>query len=452
VILLVLCQMAYEVTGAPDEFGEQQLFWMSFAESFITGFFLLEWMLRVTAYGCRYFRSVVNLIDTIIVWVVGVGIIWLWTPLIEHLEYTPPTDLDTAVRLVRLARLLRVLSAMKNLPMMDQLWMIVRGLFTSSSTFLAACLLIAYTIFFFGMAGVEFIGKADFADASALAKRNQEAFWGLSNSMFTLTRVMQGDDALSVIIALLEQQPFIWIFFGLFIACTTMILLNLLTAVVCTEAFDISKADEEELGKQMKEKRAKVVKEMEDIFRGLDIDHDGEISLDEFAALFDIPGVRGKLARMGLPDTKLVQLFNLLDVAEEGSLDVQDFIQGVQEFEGNAMNKDLLLLDRGVDRVKHGMHRIIELREEGMKEEGEALQELKVCRTNIDRNMHDTEENLHTLLEKMSLLGTAQATYIKAKAKAKRKPPKKIGASLSPLPMPVEEIDVVQYTPGQRFS
>lgn len=107
-------------------------------------------------------------------------------------------------------RLLRLVKVFRHLPMVQDLWMLVRGLLKSGSTLLSVLLLIAFSLYVFGLAAVDLIGRADYSGAAEDVALAQQRFFGLWYAMLTLIRFMHADEAQDIMDALSQEQPYIW--------------------------------------------------------------------------------------------------------------------------------------------------------------------------------------------------------------------------------------------------
>ncbi|CAK9057509.1 unnamed protein product, partial [Durusdinium trenchii] len=85
-------------------------FLINFSESFLTSFFLSEWLVRLSVHGPSWLRSIENLLDTFIAWIPGVLTVWFLQPLVAE-----STGFLKTMRIVRMLRLLRLASASKEL-------------------------------------------------------------------------------------------------------------------------------------------------------------------------------------------------------------------------------------------------------------------------------------------------------------------------------------------------
>ncbi|CAE7466209.1 BCS1 [Symbiodinium natans] len=292
----------------------------------VTAFFLLEWCLRVRVFGYRWFKDTEHLLDTFIVW----------------------SDLFKFFRIARMLRFVQLASAF------EDLWKLRPQSVKKQGGSLYLEMLEAKN----GR-----IGFQEFpSTASDGAKEAQQRFKGISASMLTLTRFMHGDDSQAIMDALVEELPFIWIFLWLFTAMSSFVLLNLVTAVIVQHAMDMSKGDEKEMAILRKREQEREMKELEEpaaqMFREIDEDGSGIVSLAEFEEAFKDQAICDKFLMLGLKKEQAMELFSLLDTGGEGELDLSEFMQGMSQLKGVAKNKDMVMLTKGIERLGKGIIRM----------------------------------------------------------------------------------------------
>ncbi|CAE7940799.1 CPK13 [Symbiodinium necroappetens] len=353
----------------------------------VTAFFLLEWCLRVRVFGLKWFKDSEHLLDTFIVW----------------------SDLFKFFRIARMLRFVQLVKAFKHVGAFEDLWKLVRGLVSSGGTLASAMSLIVFNLYVFAIFCCELIGFQQFtADASDGAKEAQERFKGISASMLTLTRFMHGDDSQGIMDALVEELPWIWIFLWLFTAMSSFVLLNLVTAVIVQQAMDMSKGDEKEMAILRKREQEREMKELEEMFREIDEDGSGIVSLAEFKEAFKDPAICDKFLMLGLKEEQAMELFSLLDTGGEGELDLSEFMQGMSQLKGVAKNKDMVMLTKGIERLGKGIIRMGEgMGLSGLKDEHEEGGEGKLkervgnLRSKVRERLQKSEDEMLRLSSRM---------------------------------------------------
>ncbi|CAE7360667.1 Cacna1h [Symbiodinium natans] len=402
IILLSVLAIAWEMD---DVFTPQ---FRQFLESGVTSFFLVEWIVRLKANGKQWLLEPVVMFDTFLVWVPGVLAVWILQPSIQD----GATDFLKLVRTIRMLRLLRIVLFFKHFKAFQDLFKLVRGLLSSGSTLLSAMGLIAATLYTFAIFAIDLIGNQDFTGAGDDVLEAQGMFQGLFTTMITLMRFMHGDDCQGILDVLTTRQPWIWVFLWLFTSLSSYVLLNLVTAVIVQQALEMSSADEADLALQMQQQREEDMRELETTFRTLDEDQSGQVSLEEFMQAFKIKEVKTKLTLLGLKEAEMLDLFRLLDTDGEGELSLDEFMQGMSQLKGEARNKDMLLLEKSIERLGAKLHKLeecdpadLEFKNAFDTETGARLrQTFEKIRDNIDERLTQAEAEVQEVVDFLSRL------------------------------------------------
>ncbi len=161
--------------------------------------FVVELLLKLYAYGLRFFRDPWNWFDTV---VVGIALV-------------PASGAFSVLRAFRVLRVLRVISAV---PSMKR---VVNTLVAAIPGVSAIIGLLGLMIYVSGVMGTKLFGE-----------HTPEYFGDLGQSLWTLFQVMTGEAWPDVADAVMEHNPAAWVFFLLYILISTFVVLNLFLAVV----------------------------------------------------------------------------------------------------------------------------------------------------------------------------------------------------------------------------
>jgi len=161
--------------------------------------FVVELVLRFWAYGWSFFRDPWNWFDAI---VVGITLV----------PAAPGAfSVMRALRVIRVLRLVSVVPSMRR---------VVAALLSALPGMASITALLALVLYVSGI-----IATKLFSDVAP------KHFGDLGDSLFTLFQVMTGDAWSDVSRAVMEQQPFAWVFFIGFLVVTSFTVLNLFIAV-----------------------------------------------------------------------------------------------------------------------------------------------------------------------------------------------------------------------------
>eukprot|EP00931_Biecheleriopsis_adriatica_P049310 TRINITY_DN28522_c0_g1_i1.p1 TRINITY_DN28522_c0_g1~~TRINITY_DN28522_c0_g1_i1.p1 ORF type:complete len:772 (-),score=179.21 TRINITY_DN28522_c0_g1_i1:9-2249(-) len=351
--------LALEVDNVLDNSFQQ------FLENVVTSFFLAEWLIRFKAHGYAWFKLWSTWLDTFVVWIPGVLAVWFLQPIFTD----GSVEILKMIRIIRMLRLLRLVQVLNHFYGFQDMWALVRGLLGSAGTLFAAVGLIVACLYMFAIIGVDLIGNQVIEGADAEFLIVQFNFSTVLRSMLTLVRFMHGDDCQTTLDILSRHLPHIWMYLYLVTAVTSYALLNLVTAVIVQQAFETHASDEEELAMQFKMQRDAELLELRKMFESLDEDNSGQVTLEEFMQAFKIPAIKTKLILLGMKEKDLLELFRLLDVNREGQLSLEEFMEGMSQLNGEAKSKDMVMLQKNIERVENHLFRLDSL-------SGPALQKL----------------------------------------------------------------------------
>lgn len=186
-------------------------------DSIIVTVFVIELLLKMTAYGWRFFRSGWNWFDVI---VVGISL-------------APAAGAFTVLRALRILRVFRLFSVM---PEMRQ---VVEALMRAIPGMGAIIAVLGLTFYVSAVMATKLFGQS-----------SPDLFGSLGGSAFTLFQVMTLEGwAMEVARPVMAEVSFAWVFFLVFIVLTSFAILNLFIAVIVdslqSKHFDQEEAREE---------------------------------------------------------------------------------------------------------------------------------------------------------------------------------------------------------------
>lgn len=185
------------------------------------GFFVLELLLRVVAHGRKFFRDPWNLFDLA---VIGIAVL------------PASSESLSALRALRVLRVLRVITVVPSLRR------VVDGLLRAVPGMGAVGALLVLVIYVAAVIATGLFGEAA-----------PEYFGHLGTSLFTLFQAMTGEAWPDIARAVMETQPYAWIFFVLYILVVSFAVLNLFIAVIVNGMEEIS--EEERKDDEQKDER-----------------------------------------------------------------------------------------------------------------------------------------------------------------------------------------------------
>ncbi|TDQ45606.1 ion transporter [Actinorugispora endophytica] len=170
-------------------------------ESLFVGFFAMELALKMFARGWSFFRDGWNWFD---LFVVGVALI-------------PLTGSFSVLRLMRVLRLLRLISVIPNMrEIVNALFRSVPGL----GTVIGLLFVVMYTA---AVMGEKLFGRI-----------SPDYFGNLGTTLYTLFMLLTTENWPDISDSVIEDAPYAWIFFVVFIVISAFIVLNLIIGVIVT--------------------------------------------------------------------------------------------------------------------------------------------------------------------------------------------------------------------------
>ena len=180
----------------------------------IVGVFVVEILVKLVAFGPRFFRSGWNVFDFLIV---GISLVPASGPL----------------EILRALRILRVLRLLSQVP---KLRVIIESLLRALPGMGWTALLLILVFYIFAVMGTMLFGEA-FPE-----------LWGnLALSLFSLFQIMTLESWSSGIARpMMEQYPLVWLYFVPFILVSSFMVLNLFIAIIVTATQSIHQDEEDE--------------------------------------------------------------------------------------------------------------------------------------------------------------------------------------------------------------
>ncbi|MEL7154409.1 MAG: ion transporter [Pseudomonadota bacterium] len=189
-------------TGIMAEWGHI----LAFLDNLCLGFFVVELLVKLYAFGWAFFRDPWNWFDTIIV---GIALL-------------PANETLGVLRALRILRLLRVISAA------PRLRRVVEG-FIAALPGMASVFLLMGLIFYIGAV----IATKIFAET------HPEWFGNVGRSLYSLFQIMTLESwSMGIVRPVMEVHPYAWAFFVPFIIVTTFAVVNLLVGLIVNSMQD----------------------------------------------------------------------------------------------------------------------------------------------------------------------------------------------------------------------
>eukprot|EP00930_Biecheleria_cincta_P094865 TRINITY_DN8647_c0_g1_i1.p1 TRINITY_DN8647_c0_g1~~TRINITY_DN8647_c0_g1_i1.p1 ORF type:complete len:584 (+),score=109.02 TRINITY_DN8647_c0_g1_i1:335-2086(+) len=315
-------------------------------ESVFLCVYSLEMLARLLAYGWRCFEDHWVKLDMALL-LAGLTSVAIITPLCGQAHEMASLLVMRMLRLLRLARTLKFLMRFKSL------WMLVRGLLGSAGTMGPTLFLLVVILYVFSILGFELLRNHRLAagvDAEDEFRAIVELHFGtLAQTSMTLIQFISMDSVAAIYKPLVQGDWMLAIYFHALIFVVFVVLMNLVTAVICNNAFEQASQDREAQQIYEQRRREKLVGELTASFHRFDIDGDGRISRNE---LMEASGVDLQSLYQSLKLDNPEEIFSALDVDGTGEISIDEFCEGVLQAVNSERSVELKRMDKQISSMK----------------------------------------------------------------------------------------------------
>lgn len=391
IILNAIC-IGWDTFYGPDDRKPSILNW---SEHVFTAVFLVEFFMRIFAFTTLWLCSAMNLFDTFLIWGTGVLVTWILIPIGIPVQAARRLN---ALRILRLARLIR---AIRIMPFFKELWMLVQGVMECTTLILWAMVIGGMVHFTFAVIVLELITKnEEFKDDELV----HEYFGSTIRAMFSLFQIMTLDSWSGILRPIRERAPESMLIFGLFMGISSIVLFNLLIAIVVQNAYDAGERDIEAVATAKMQEQRKVSKELLETFQDLDEDGSGALSKEEFNDCLDDYQFVRKMKMLDIDLEELPDFFDILDDGD-GQVDQDEFVGGMMKMQGPAMSGEVM---KANTLIKQQNSRFDKLHDAFVIGPLEACARMEGDLDNVHRGMNDIMQLTADVMEKLDDLGVRQ--------------------------------------------
>eukprot|EP00929_Paragymnodinium_shiwhaense_P057029 TRINITY_DN28543_c0_g1_i1.p1 TRINITY_DN28543_c0_g1~~TRINITY_DN28543_c0_g1_i1.p1 ORF type:complete len:579 (-),score=128.94 TRINITY_DN28543_c0_g1_i1:143-1879(-) len=190
---------------------------------------------------------------------------------------------------LRMLRLLRIARPLRLLYKFKELWTLISGLLASAGTMVYTMSLIVMILYIFACIGVELVFKRVYGPEASPELQGDAEFVALVDkhfnslpvAMLTLVQFIAMDSVSGIYWTLITKDPWLIVYFSFVIVIVSVVLMNLVTAVVVENALDNASKDKEARRCQELEENRLLVMKLHQMMTALDEDKSGKISLME---------------------------------------------------------------------------------------------------------------------------------------------------------------------------
>lgn len=321
------------------------------------------------------------------------------------------------VRTIRLFRVARVLRVVRMLRYVREFRKIVFSLATSVQTLLWSMLLMVFVMFCFGVFFTQ--SATDFVRISEEPHYDEEdlnaSFGSLLRSMYSLYLAITAGRGWGELSDLLEGvHPAVMAIFIIYVSVSIFGLMNVVTAVFVESAMASSQHYKDLLVQEKMLMDQTRVRHMKEIFRVIDIDGSGSISMEEMQAFVQNPelDLQSYFEALDINATDTVTLFKLLDHDQSGEVDIDEFCDGCMRLRGMARSFDLHTM-----RYEEQRHqkRMVKFMQHVMRSMRKLIEEKRFVSDAIT-NMSNRIEVVHKILGKSMLVARSSVPALTSAA------------------------------------
>lgn len=278
---------------------------------------------------------------------------------------------------IRLLRLTRTFRLFRLVHFVQPLWQLVHGMVKASSVIVWVMLLLFVLIYIFAVFATNVVGNAcregedyaDFPDCYVM-------FGNLPRSMYTLFQILTLESwSMAVARPVLEEKPWMFLFFAMFLYLTTFGLLNVFTGVIVEQTLTSAEEGKMKAWKDKLDQERRNIDCLQQVVDAADGEKNGFISKEAFIQACRIAEVQKMFDVLELPvhrDNLARRLFEVIDSNLHGVIAIGEFLDGICRLkeEGRSITKDSTLM---LMEVRHLDRRLAQI-QRGRSEELDAME------------------------------------------------------------------------------
>jgi Ca2+-binding EF-hand superfamily protein len=260
---------------------------------------------------------------------------------------------------LRILRLLRLARAVRLFPQFKALWMLVRGFLASAGTMFYTFVLMLLILYLFANLAIEVITK-DTALREAEPEFDRlvtQFFPNLFRTMLTLLQFATLDSIGPIYGAMIPYKPLtLASFFVLYILVVSLSLMNLVTAVLVQGSLEQASKDKEVNNAYRAAAMKKMIPTVKEVFVAMDTDHSGRVDVEE---LMKAPAEVQDELRKVMEMDDFVELFEILDVDSNGTLSVEEYVEGISKLVTSDVPLEQLRMQKTLNIVRNDVKDVI---------------------------------------------------------------------------------------------
>jgi len=350
--------LEFEGEAMADDLGvgraSAKVYWDSVSDYFLAASyafsisFSVELALRGCAGGVCFLKNTWNVLDLI-----AVLAAWIDLGVVPDPSDNMPNL--TAARVLRLIRLTKVLRVVRVTKIFGELRLLIKTYVASMLSLFWSMVLLLLAMIIASVFIGQLIQPVVLDDERDLEVRLEawEMFGTFSRSfitMFEVTMSAGGWGRSGRFLTYQVDRRFFLFFFAYFLF-VSFALMKVISAVFIKQTLQVASRDQEKIAAEQAQATKGLVDRCKQAFKLADTSHDGTVTVAELVAAASSPEVKAYLAANELDVTEVPRVFELLDVGNDGTLNFDEFVTGVERLRGGARQLDVASLEHETKRM-----------------------------------------------------------------------------------------------------
>jgi len=328
--------------NSDDGLGHETPLWQEVVEIFFVVVFSLELFMRMFADGLKFFNGkdfTWNMMDMILV----------ATSLVE--VGLPDAGINLTFlrveRLLKMTRAFRILKVVRHLVIFRQLRILLLASLNCLIFMFWAMVVLLVVIFLFAI--LFLMGISSYVSDSSMGDTTVESFrvffHSLPMAMLTLWMSCSGGVDWWDVEILLLKMPWPWcVLFAFFQGLMLLGMLNIVTGFVVQDAIEAMNADKDLQASLKDERTDRLVQRLTGLFHRMDSQGSGVVRREDFIKFMRDRDAQGLMAELDINVSDFVLLFDILDVDENGDVEIDEFVMGAMQLKVHADLLNMALL------------------------------------------------------------------------------------------------------------